>query len=48
MIFFAGLQAGGLQKTPESDLVRDLKLLCRDQLVCVVISALMTFSLRLK
>ncbi|KAF8236647.1 cytoplasmic protein [Tricholoma matsutake] len=32
-IFFSGLQAGGLQVKPkESDIIRDLKLLCRDQL----------------
>ncbi|KAJ3561533.1 hypothetical protein NP233_g10132 [Leucocoprinus birnbaumii] len=31
-IFFAGLSGGGLQKPRESDIVRDLKLLCRDQL----------------
>ncbi|KAF5383646.1 hypothetical protein D9615_003823 [Tricholomella constricta] len=32
-IFFAGLQAGGLQtKSKEIDIIRDLKLLCRDQL----------------
>ncbi|TFK39500.1 hypothetical protein BDQ12DRAFT_698154 [Crucibulum laeve] len=31
-IFFAGLQAGGLQKPKETDVIRDLKLLCRDQL----------------
>ncbi|KAJ6580870.1 hypothetical protein B0H19DRAFT_1207074 [Mycena capillaripes] len=31
-IFFAGLQSGGLQKDKENEIVRDLKLLCRDQL----------------
>ncbi|KAF8903447.1 hypothetical protein CPB84DRAFT_768454, partial [Gymnopilus junonius] len=31
-IFFSGLQSGGLQKPKESDVIRDLKLLCRDQL----------------
>ncbi|KIJ65194.1 hypothetical protein HYDPIDRAFT_181518 [Hydnomerulius pinastri MD-312] len=31
-IFFQGLQGGGLQKPKETDLIRDLKLLCRDQL----------------
>lgn len=31
-IFFAGLSGGGLQKPKESDIVRDLKVLCRDQL----------------
>ncbi|KAF9449402.1 DUF383-domain-containing protein, partial [Macrolepiota fuliginosa MF-IS2] len=31
-IFFAGLGGGGLQKQKENDIVRDLKLLCRDQL----------------
>ncbi|KAF8056064.1 hypothetical protein FPV67DRAFT_1533379 [Lyophyllum atratum] len=32
-IFFSGLQAGGLQtKAKETDIIRDLKLLCRDQL----------------
>ncbi|KAG9309887.1 hypothetical protein JVU11DRAFT_9917 [Chiua virens] len=31
-IFFNGLQGGGLQKSQETDLIRDLKLLCRDQL----------------
>ncbi|KAF8623119.1 hypothetical protein AX17_007553 [Amanita inopinata Kibby_2008] len=30
-IFFEGSQAGGLQKPKESNLIRDLKLLCRDQ-----------------
>ncbi|KIK91846.1 hypothetical protein PAXRUDRAFT_26903 [Paxillus rubicundulus Ve08.2h10] len=32
-IFFQGLQQGGLQKHKETDVIRDLKLLCRDQLV---------------
>ncbi|EJD07430.1 DUF383-domain-containing protein [Fomitiporia mediterranea MF3/22] len=32
-IFFAGLGAGGLSKDNENDCIRDLKLLCRDQLV---------------
>ncbi|KAF5332251.1 hypothetical protein D9611_008206 [Ephemerocybe angulata] len=31
-IFFKGLGGGGLQKAKESDVIRDLKLLCRDQL----------------
>ncbi|KAG6910074.1 hypothetical protein DXG01_013527 [Tephrocybe rancida] len=32
-IFFSGLQAGGFQAKPkETDIIRDLKLLCRDQL----------------
>ncbi|EGN95120.1 hypothetical protein SERLA73DRAFT_77131 [Serpula lacrymans var. lacrymans S7.3] len=31
-IFLAGLQGGGLQKPKETDIIRDLKLLCRDQL----------------
>ncbi|OCH96344.1 DUF383-domain-containing protein [Obba rivulosa] len=31
-IFFAGLRSGGLQKHQDNDLLRDLKLLCRDQL----------------
>ncbi|KAF8836959.1 DUF383-domain-containing protein [Paxillus ammoniavirescens] len=31
-IFFQGLQQGGLQKPQETDVIRDLKLLCRDQL----------------
>ncbi|KAH9943856.1 DUF383-domain-containing protein [Amylocystis lapponica] len=31
-IFFAGLRAGGLQRPKDTDVVRDLKLLCRDQL----------------
>ncbi|KAJ7483298.1 hypothetical protein FB451DRAFT_1234021 [Mycena latifolia] len=31
-IFFAGLSGGGLQKPKENDIIRDLKLLCRDQL----------------
>ncbi|KAJ7233072.1 hypothetical protein C8J57DRAFT_1090772, partial [Mycena rebaudengoi] len=31
-IFFSGLQGGGLQKPKENDIIRDLKLLCRDQL----------------
>ncbi|PPQ97870.1 hypothetical protein CVT26_013039 [Gymnopilus dilepis] len=30
-IFFSGLQSGGLQKPKENDVIRDLKLLCRDQ-----------------
>lgn len=32
-IFFTGLQGGGLQKSKENEVIRDLKLLCRDQLV---------------
>jgi len=32
-IFFKGLQGGGFGKQSESEVVRDLKLLCRDQLV---------------
>ena len=32
-IFFKGLQGDGFGKPPESEVVRDLKLLCRDQLV---------------
>ena len=32
-IFFKGLQGGGFGKQQESEVVRDLKLLCRDQLV---------------
>ncbi len=32
-IFFAGFSSGGLQKPKENELVRDLKVLCRDQLV---------------
>ena len=32
-IFFKGLQGGGFGKQPESEVIRDLKLLCRDQLV---------------
>ncbi|KAG8215079.1 hypothetical protein J3R82DRAFT_8500, partial [Butyriboletus roseoflavus] len=31
-IFLQGLQGGGLQKPRETDIIRDLKLLCRDQL----------------
>ncbi|KAF9054634.1 hypothetical protein BJ165DRAFT_1600769 [Panaeolus papilionaceus] len=31
-IFFAGLQSSGLQKAKENDVIRDLKILCRDQL----------------
>ncbi|KAH0582464.1 hypothetical protein H2248_010409 [Termitomyces sp. 'cryptogamus'] len=32
-IFFAGLQGGGLQAKPkDTDIIRDLKILCRDQL----------------
>ncbi|KAJ6568368.1 hypothetical protein DFH09DRAFT_1080741 [Mycena vulgaris] len=31
-IFFDGLKSGGLKKPKENDIVRDLKLLCRDQL----------------
>lgn len=32
-VFFTGLQGGGLQKSRENEVIRDLKLLCRDQLV---------------
>jgi hypothetical protein len=32
-IFFDGLGGGGLQKPTENNVVKDLKLLCRDQLV---------------
>jgi len=32
-LFFEGLQTGGLQKPKDSNLIRDLKLLCRDQVV---------------
>ncbi|TFK25130.1 cytoplasmic protein [Coprinopsis marcescibilis] len=31
-LFFKGLGGGGLQKPKETDVIRDLKLLCRDQL----------------
>ncbi|KAF8141929.1 hypothetical protein EV363DRAFT_1150381 [Boletus edulis] len=31
-IFLQGLQGGGLQKHQETDVIRDMKLLCRDQL----------------
>ncbi|KAJ7493163.1 hypothetical protein B0H11DRAFT_2156243 [Mycena galericulata] len=31
-IFFTGLKGGGLQKPKENDIIRDIKLLCRDQL----------------
>ncbi|OBZ73605.1 Protein HGH1 [Grifola frondosa] len=31
-IFFTGLRSGGLQQAQDSDVIRDLKLLCRDQL----------------
>lgn len=31
-IFFSGTQSGGLQKAKDSDVIRDLKLLCRDNL----------------
>ncbi|KAJ3552983.1 hypothetical protein NM688_g3860 [Phlebia brevispora] len=31
-IFLSDLQAGGLKKSQDSDVIRDLKLLCRDQL----------------
>ncbi|KAF7798572.1 hypothetical protein EIP86_009794 [Pleurotus ostreatoroseus] len=31
-IFLAGLQSGGLQKAQDNDVLRDLKILCRDQL----------------
>ncbi|KAH7924296.1 DUF383-domain-containing protein [Leucogyrophana mollusca] len=31
-LFFNGLQSGGLHKPQETDIIRDLKLLCRDQL----------------
>ena len=38
-IFFAGLQSEALpmQTTKDTELVRDLKLLCRDQLACTAI-----------
>lgn len=32
-IFFSDLQSGGLQKPKENDIIRDLKILCRDQIV---------------
>jgi hypothetical protein len=32
-IFYAGIQSGGLRGTGENTCIRDLKLLCRDQLV---------------
>ena len=35
-IFFAGTQKGGLQKFKENEVIRDLKILCRDQLVGVL------------
>ena len=35
-IFFSGLQTGGLAPSKESDIIRDLKLLCRDQLVSLI------------
>jgi hypothetical protein len=34
-IFFNDLGGSGLQKPKETDIIRDLKLLCRDQLVCL-------------
>jgi hypothetical protein len=37
-IFFTGIQAGGLQQSKDKDIIRDLKLLCRDQLVCPDVS----------
>ena len=32
-IFLAGLRGGGLQGTQDNDVIRDLKILCRDHLV---------------
>ena len=32
-LFYSGLQKGGLQVKHENDIVRDIKILCRDQLV---------------
>ncbi|KAH9893547.1 DUF383-domain-containing protein [Cubamyces lactineus] len=31
-LFYAGLRGGGLQQTQENDVIRDIKILCRDQL----------------
>lgn len=36
-IFFSGTRTGGLQKPKENDIIRNLKLLCRDQVVCISI-----------
>ena len=35
-IFYSGLKKGGLQEKTENDVIRDLKILCRDQLVCIL------------
>ena len=35
-LFYAGLRGGGLQQTQENDVVRDIKILCRDQLVYIL------------
>lgn len=32
-IFYTGIGAGGLKRVTENDCIRDLKLLCRDQVV---------------
>lgn len=34
-IFYSGLRSGGLQQPQEPELIRDIKILCRDQLVCM-------------
>lgn len=36
-IFLDGLRGGGLQGTQDNDVIRDLKLLCRDHLVSVAV-----------
>lgn len=41
-IFFTGLGGGGLKKETENDYIRDLKILCRDQLVCPAILSVCT------
>ena len=35
-LFYSGLKGGGLQQKQKNDIIRDIKILCRDQLVCVI------------
>lgn len=37
-IFYAGVQSGGLQGKKDNDIIRDIKILCRDQLVCPTVN----------
>ena len=34
-LFYSGLQRGGLQEKHENEIIRDIKILCRDQLVWI-------------